>query len=302
MVQGSTEARRAASGFDRWPDERILGEIADGQARSVEAVRAAIPALAAAARLAADRLREGGRLVYLGAGTPALIALSDALEIPQTYGIARDRIVTLLAGGADLVSVFAGGVEDEDGAADVTTAGIGPADCVVGISASGSTPYTLSGLKAARAAGAATVAIASNAGAPLFGVADVAVLLDTGPEVIAGSTRMSAGTAQRAALLMLSTLVGTRLGHVYDGMMVNLTADNIKLRKRAAGMVAEIAGVHEAEAAAVLMKTGGAVKPAVLVAAGAGFDLAERLLKESGGDLRAALDELTGASWRTGRP
>ena len=156
------------------------------------------------------------------------IGLADALEIPQTYGIAHDRVVLILADGEGIAKRLNGTREDDaDGArTDVAAHGVGAGDCVIATSASGSTRYTVAGLEAARKAGARTVGIAGNAGTPLLAAAEIAVLLDAGPEVISGSTRMCAGTAQKAALNMLSTLVGVRLGHVYDGLMVNVTADN----------------------------------------------------------------------------
>ncbi len=286
------------AGLDTWPDDTILATLLDGQKRALGSVGAAIPALAAAARLAAEKLAAGGRLAYLGAGSPALIALGDALEIPQTYGVPRDRIVLILAGGEAITRDLTGADEDDAELArrDVAAAAIGPADCLVAVSASGSTPYTVAGLAAARAAGAATVGIAGNSGAPLLAAADIAVLLDTGPEVISGSTRMGAGTAQKAALNMLSTLLGVRLGHVHDGLMVNVNADNAKLRGRAARIVMKIAGVEQSRAHAALNQSDGAVKPAVLIAAGASPAEAGTLLGRTKGNLRAALALLGAAA------
>lgn len=278
-------------GLDTWDDKAVLGALLDGQKRAIAAVEAAIPALSQAAGLVADALRRGGRLIYLGAGSPALISLSDALELPQTFGIPRDRIKLILAGGASITENLAGPSEDdrELGAREIATANVGPSDCVVAVSASGSTPYTVAGLTTARQRAAATVAIAGNPGAPLFAVADAAVLLDVGPEVISGSTRMGAGTAQKAALNMLSTLVGVRLGHVHDNYMVNVNADNDKLRRRSERMVAAITGSPGEIAAAALAETAGAVKPAILIAAGASADEARTLLKQHGGVVRDAL-------------
>lgn len=285
-------------GLDTWQDDDILAALLDGQKRALESVTAAIPALARAARLAVERLEAGGRLVYLGAGSPALIALGDALEIPQTYGLPRDRIVLVFAGGEAITRNLTG--IDEDNAqmarSDVARAGIGPSDCVLAISASGSTPFTVAGLEAARDAGAATVGIAGNADAPLLRAADVAVLLDAGPEVIAGSTRMGAGTAQKAALNLLSTLIGVRLGHVHDGLMVNVHADNEKLRGRAARIVMRITGVDPSRAHDALSLSDGAVKPAILIAAGATPAEAGALLGQSKGNLRAALALLGAAT------
>lgn len=284
-----------ALGLDTKPDAEVLGALLDGQRRAIESVAAAIPALSRAARLGVEALESGGRLVYLGAGSPALMSLADALELPQTYGIAYDRIVLILADGESIATRLNGVREDDaDGArADIRAAAVGPGDCVIATSASGTTPYTLEGLRAARAAGAKTVGIAGNAGAPLLADADVGVLLDTGPEVISGSTRMGAGTAQKAALNMLSTLIGVRLNHVYDGMMVNVRADNDKLRGRAARIVTTITGASAETAAFALQQSEGEVKPAILIAAGArSLADAVTLLGATKGNVRAALSRL----------
>ena len=180
---------------------------------------------------------------------------------------------------------------------DVAAAGVGPGDCVIATSASGTTPYTVEGLRAAKAAGATTIGIAGNAGAPLLALADVSVLLDAGPEVISGSTRMGAGTAQKAALNMLSTLIGVRLNHVYDGLMVNVKADNDKLRGRAARIVTTITGASAETAADALKTSDGEVKPAILIAAGA-KSLADAvdLLGATKGNVRDALAKLGAAT------
>lgn len=279
-------------GFDTWSDEAILGALLEGQQRALNAVAAAIPQLSQAARAAADKLSHGGRLVYIGAGSPALMSMADALEIPQTYGLPHDRFVLILADGKGIAQRLNGEREDsaEGAREDVRANGVGSGDCVIATSASGGTPYTVAGLTAAREAGAVTVGIAGNAGSDLLLAADIAVLLDTGPEVISGSTRMGAGTAQKAALNMLSTLTGVRLGHVHDGLMVNMIADNGKLRGRAAAIVMRIAGVDATRAAAALELSGGVIKPAVLIAAGiATAAEAGAILGQTKGNLRAAL-------------
>jgi N-acetylmuramic acid 6-phosphate etherase len=287
------------AGLDTWRDGDILAALLDGQRRALDAVNGALPALARAAGLAASALSKGGRLVYLASGSPALIAAGDALEIPGTYGVARERIVMLFAGGERIFHDLTGVDEDvaETAVSDVAAAGIGRDDCVLAISASGSTPYTVAGIAAAKAAGAATVAIACNRNAPMFEGADVEVLLETGAEVISGSTRMGAGTAQKAALNMLSTLIGVHLGHVYDGLMVNVKADNEKLRGRAARIVARITGADPAKVADALRQSDGVVKPAILIAAGAASrDAAERLLGETRGNVRTALERLAASA------
>lgn len=300
MTERRTEAAHArAAGLDTKAPEAILSLLAEGQIEAAASVRGAIEAIAAAAEIVARKLADGGRLVYAAAGSSGLMALADALELPGTFGIPRDRVAVLMAGGVASLSHLAGGPEDDApaGAADVERAGLGRQDCLIAVSASGSTPYALGAIRAAQARGAATVAVANNAGTPLFDFADVAVVLATPPEVIAGSTRMGAGTAQKIGLNMLSTLAAVRLGHVHDGYMVNVRADNAKLRQRAARMVAAIAGCAPEEAERRLEQGGGSVKAAILLAAGAASrQVAEELLERSGQKLRPALSKLEGSA------
>jgi N-acetylmuramic acid 6-phosphate etherase len=295
MAPATESADTRYQGLDTWHDDAILTALLDGQKRALDSVAQAIPDLARAAALAANKLAAGGRLVYLAAGSPALMSLADALEIPQTYGLDHDRVVLILSDGKGIATRLDGAREDDtDGArADVAANRVGAGDCVIATSASGSTPYTVAGLDAARLAGAATIAIAGNPGAALLAGADVQVLLDAGPEVISGSTRMGAGTAQKAALNMLSTLMGVRLGHVYDGLMVNVKADNDKLRGRAARIVMNITGVDGEVAVDALKRSGGEVKPAILIAAGAKtLAQAEDFLGQTKGNVREALARL----------
>ncbi len=223
------------------------------------------------------------------------MSLADALEIPQTYGIAYDRIVLILADGKTIATRLNGVREDDAGAAeaDVATHGVGPGDCVIATSASGTTPYTVAGLAAARGRRRDDHRHCRQCRGAAAGAADVAVLLDAGPEVISGSTRMGAGTAQKAALNMLSTLIGVKLGHVYDGLMVNVKADNDKLRGRAARIVTTITGASAETAADALKTSDGEVKPAILIAAGA-KSLADAvdLLGATKGNVRDALARL----------
>lgn len=299
MVEMRTEAlHRSAEGLDIQPPHVVLSALADAQIEAAGAVRNSVPQIAAAACLIADRLASGGRLIYAAAGSSGLMALADALELPGTYGIARDRIVILIAGGDEALHNLAGGPEDDTSEAEkaVADAGAGPADCVIAISASGSTPYAVRALEVAKANGAATIAIANNKNAPLFNKADVAVLIETPPEVIAGSTRMGAGTAQKIALNMMSTLAAVHLGHVHDGYMINLTADNKKLRDRAARIVSAITGRGKDEAELLLERGGGQVKTAILLAAGAASaEAARKLLDGTGQKLRPALSAIEGS-------
>ena len=299
MAEMRTEAlHRSAEGLDIQPPHVVLSALADAQIEAAAAVKNSVPEIAAAARLIADKLGGGGRLVYAAAGSSGLMALADALELPGTYGIARDRIVILIAGGDEALHNLPGGPEDDTTEAEkaVVDAGVGPADCLIAISASGSTPYAVRALEVAKVRGAATVAIANNGNAPLFDKADVAVLIETPPEVIAGSTRMGAGTAQKIALNMMSTLADVHLGHVHDGYMINLTADNKKLRDRASRIVSAITGRGKDEAERLLERGGGQVKTAILLAAGAASaDAARKLLDGTGQKLRPALSAIEGS-------
>jgi N-acetylmuramic acid 6-phosphate etherase len=294
MAAPLTEQRHpAAQGLDALRGDVILRHILDQQQAALASISAAIPAIDRAAQMVADALRAGGHLYYAGAGSSALMACADGLELHGTYGIDPDRIHLLMAGGLPVDARMPGDTEDD--ASDGTRAAIGIAkgDVVIAVTASGATPYAVAVAQTAQMRGAQVVAIANNAGAAIFAHADVAISLATPPEVIAGSTRMGAGTAQKAALNMISTLAGIRLGQVHDGMMVGVVADNAKLRARAAGMVATIAGVPDDTARHALMQAKGAVKVAVLLARGLDIDTAAALLNDTDQNLRAALARIT---------
>lgn len=280
----------AAAGIDALAPGDILGHLLAQQQDSLAAVRPAIPAIAEAAAAMAAAVRAGGRLAYAGAGSSGLMAVADALELNGTFGIPAGRIRLLMAGGLPVDARMPGDAEDDAAAGGRAAAGLGAGDAVVCVSASGSTPYALGAARAARAAGAQVVAVANTPGAALFGLADVAVCLATPPEVVAGSTRMGAGTAQKACLNLMSTLMAVHLGAVHDGRMVGVIADNAKLRARAEAMVADLAGCSPAAAAGALAAAGGAVRPAVLIARGADPARAASLLGDSGGRLRGALN------------
>jgi N-acetylmuramic acid 6-phosphate etherase len=278
-------------GLDTWPDEAILSAFLDAQARSLDAVRDALGTLAAAARAVAERIEPDGRLVYAGAGSSGRQAALDGMELGATFGWPAERIAFVLAEGNVLHPDAKSADEDDSNHAEelVQTLELRTRDCMITVAASGTTPFTVSAAKAAKAAGALVIAIANNARAPLFQHADHAILLDTGPEVIAGSTRMSAGTAHKAALGLLSSLAMTRLGHVHDGFMVSMRSDCSKLEDRATRIVAEIAACAPNEASAALAEAGGRIKPAVLVALGTTPERAASLLAQAAGNLRIAL-------------
>jgi N-acetylmuramic acid 6-phosphate etherase len=288
----STESAGARyRGLDAWPSRDILDVFIEGQMAAVAAVRAAAPQIEVAAEAVTARLQAGGRLVYVGAGTSGRLALLDGVELTPTFDWPPERVVYLLAGGEGALVRAVEGAEDdrEAGRRDVAAARVAPEDAVIAVAASGSTPYTLAALETARARGALGIAIANNPGSLLLAAADVPILLDTGTEAIGGSTRMKAGTAQKATLNLLSSLVMTRLGRVHDGYMVDLRATNAKLRRRSERMLTEMTGARAEDAREALQRCGGRVKPAVLVLKGLAPEAAERALAEAGGSLRQAL-------------
>lgn len=277
---------------------RPLGEAVaamwEGQRAAVGAVENQLGAIAAAARAAAERLSGGGKLAYAGAGTSGRIAVQDGVELVPTFGWPPARLAYLMAGGTPALTGAVEGAEDDGPAAREAVAGegLGATDVLIALAASGRTPFTCAAVVAARAAGALTIAFANNPGTPLLASAEHAILLDTGPEVIAGSTRMGAGTAQRAALTVLSSAIMVALGRVHAGRMVAMMPTNAKLQARAAAIVAELAGVGEAEATAALAASGLDIQVAVLMARGVASDDARARLARHDGALARALDEL----------
>jgi N-acetylmuramic acid 6-phosphate etherase len=282
------------SDLDLWPTRDAVQAMLDGQLAAAAAVQSQTSAIADAVDAAAERLRNpAGRLVYVGAGTSGRLAVLDGVELGPTFDWGDDRTVFALAGGNQALLTSVEGAEDdaEAGAEAIRSAAVGPADVVIGVAASGRTPYTLGAVGAGAAAGALTIGIASNAGTPLLAASAHPILLDTGPEIVAGSTRMKAGTAQKIALNLFSTAVMIRLGRVHAGLMVDMRLSNRKLRARAADMVAFISGADLPEAEAALGRAGGRIKPAVLIALGVDPDHAAALLADAGGHLRTAIEQ-----------
>lgn len=280
--------------IDRWPTAEAVEAMLEGQLSAAAAVRPIVGAIAAAADAAALRLQAGGRLVYAGAGTSGRIAVQDGVELGPTFGWAQDRLVFLLAGGMAALSVSAEGAEDDydDAAAQIVRADIGPNDVVIGVAASGRTPFTIGALDAARERGALTIGMSNNAQAPLLAAAEHPLLADTGSEVIAGSTRMKAGTAQKIVLNLLSTAIMLRLGRVYRGLMVDMVISNDKLLGRAHGMVQTLTDCDADAAIAAIDTASRDIKTAVLVARGLTLADATDLLARNGNILRQAIDEL----------
>ena len=277
-------------------DTRTAGEVAllvlAAERAAVAAMDRAGPSLAAAADAVAARMMVGGRLFTLGAGTPGRLAVLDAAELGPTFSAPPGLVVPILAGGMAAMVEAAEGAEDDAEAAGRALAahGLGAGDAVVGITASGRTPFVLGGLQYARCVGALTVGVVNVAGSALAGVAEMLVEVLTGAELIAGSTRMTAGTAQKVALNALSTACMVALGKTYGARMVDVRATNDKLRRRAVRTLCEVAGVSEAEAMAALAASGGGVKVAlVMVLAGVNADVATARLAACGGRVRGAV-------------
>lgn len=294
MIKTETMSPRYR-GLDTWSDADILEAFWEGQARAIAAVRPALPAIAAAAQAIAERIEPDGRIVYVGAGSSGRQAALDGMELGATFGWPDERVVLMMAEGPVMTPGSAGRYEDnaEDGRKRIRALKLGACDVVITVAASGTTPFTRAVAGAAHEAGALVVAIANNPDAPLFRHADHAILLETGAEIISGSTRMNAGTAHKAALGLLSSLTMTRLGHVHDGLMVSMRAENSKLRQRAAGIVSGITGCSPDAAAAALQACGGRIKPAALVVQGVDPADADRILNGAGGNLRVALGRLS---------
>ena len=293
MAQSTEFANSRHRGLDTWSDAEVLAALWESQADGLAAVRQALPSIAAAVRGAGDRLRDDGRIVYVGAGSSGRIAFQDGVELGPTFGWTDERLVLLLAGGDAAIRDAVEGAEDdtEAAAADISKHRVGAADVLIGVAASGGTRYTVAAVQRARAAGALTIGVA-NARGPLLDAAELAILAETGGEVIAGSTRLKAGTAQKVVLNLFSTLLMTRLGHVYDGRMIDLRLSNDKLRQRAAEMVSDLASCDMPQAIAALERSGDNVKLAILLARGQPPEAAAALLARHRGHLRAALTEI----------
>ena len=277
--------------LDAWPTADVVAAMFEGQTSAVAAVRPALSAIAAAIDQAAARIGSSGRLVYAGAGTSGRISVQDGAELPPTFNWPRQRLVFAMAGGFDALTRSIEGAEDDRDAAErqIRSAGIGTADVVIGVAASGTTPFTIAAVATARALGAVTIGIASNPGTPLLAAVEYPILIATGAEVVAGSTRMKAGTAQKIVLNLFSTGLMIKLGRVYKGRMVDMAARNLKLDKRAIAIVADLAGCDASRAELALAEANGDLKLAILIASGRPLAAAQALLSRHTGNLRKAL-------------
>ncbi|MGK5630116.1 N-acetylmuramic acid 6-phosphate etherase [Streptomyces sp. URMC 123] len=300
---GTEGFRRELADIDRL-DTLEIARIMNGEDATVPAaVAARLPLIAAAIDATAERMARGGRLIYAGAGTAGRLGVLDASECPPTFNTAPGQVVGLIAGGPAAMVSAVEGAEDSArlAAADLDALGIAADDTVVGVSASGRTPYAIGAVAHARARGALTIGLSGNEGSALAAAAEHGIEVVTGPELLAGSTRLKAGTAQKLVLNMISTITMIRLGKTFGNLMVDVRATNEKLRARSHRIVALATGASDEEIAAALGATGGEVKDAILMLLG-GVDAptARRLLDGADGRLRTALGRSLRAAPRPG--
>jgi N-acetylmuramic acid 6-phosphate etherase len=275
--------------------EEALRRMNEEDALVPAAVRAEIPEIARAVRLAEASLRAGGRLIYVGAGTSGRLGCLDASEIPPTFGMEPGVIIGVIAGGDRALRDSVEGAEDspEGGAAALAAIAVTERDTVCGIAASGRTPFVVGALAEARRRGARTIGLANTRPCALEAHADVLIVPAVGPEVISGSTRLKSGTSQKLVLNMISTLTMVRLGKTYGNLMVDVQPTNEKLQHRARRLVAQVAGCSREEADRLLGAAGGRAKTAMLMGlAGVDATQAEALLQAAGGRLREALERV----------
>lgn len=288
----STEGRLSdAEHLDLMPVREQVALMARQDRVAVDAVAAAGDQIAAAVEASVTRLRRGGRLIEVGAGTPGRLAVLDVAECGPTFGVDDHQVLAVMAGGMGAVRSAAEHDEDDHdgGRADLLAREPRADDVVVAVSASGRTPYVLGAVEVARAAGALTVAVVNNPESPIAAASDIAVEVLTGPEVVSGSTRLKAGTAEKLVLNTISTLVMVGLGRTYGDLMIDVRATNAKLRRRAVRIVQDATGASEAQVAAALEESGDETKTAaVMLLAGVDADEARRRLDDADGFVRLA--------------
>jgi N-acetylmuramic acid 6-phosphate etherase len=288
-----TERRNDASRrIDELDTAGMLRVINDEDKKVAAAVEREIPSIALAVEAAERAIRGGGRVVYIGCGTSGRLGVLDASECPPTYNVPAGWFTGIIAGGAPALVKSSEGLEDrpELGEEDLIAVGFSADDMLVGLAASGRTPYVIGGLRYARGLGAVTACVVCGAGSPMADIADITIAVETGPEVITGSTRMKAGTAQKMVLNMISTGTMIRLGKVYGNLMVDLRPTNDKLVGRARRIIGDITGCDGERADLALAEAGGSLKAAaVMLTRGVGLPAAEALLAKHGGRLKEAL-------------
>jgi len=282
-------------GIEDWPTADILVALAGGQIKAIEAVKDAIAPLSQAVEAAANKLRSSeGRLVYAGAGTSGRLAILDGIELTPTFGWPPERCVFLFAGGMSGLQKAVEGAEDDTKAAlkDTKAAQLTPDDVVIGLAASGTTPYTRKIIAFAKEVGALTIGLANNSDAPLLKEAEIGILLRTGPEVLAGSTRLGAGTSQKVALNLFSTALMAKLNKIHRGLMVDVLTTNDKLVARAIRMITDLTGCTHDTATDALRAANNHVKTAVLIVEGCDPAQAAERLRTHDGHLSRALKSL----------
>ena len=295
QAQTTEAATQTGLGMDQWPADQLSAYLCQAQMASLQCLETASQPLAEAGEAAVTRLQTGqGRLIYCGAGSAGAQACMDGMELPGTYGWPQARLAVLLAGGLECFLQDDGSAEDDTAAGVQAFHALQPkdADVLVAVSASGNTPYTVAIAQAARQTSTLVIGLCNNHGSSLQQCADYSIVLTTGAEAVAGSTRMAAGTAQKIALNTLSTLVMARLGYLYDNLMVNMRISNQKLIGRGAGMVARIGQCSTAQAEQCLQQAQGHIPLAVLLARGLELAAAHELLARHGNRLRAAMQAL----------
>ncbi len=279
------------SDLDRLDTLGVLERLNDEDRLVAVAVRAALPAVARAVDLAVEKWRSGGRIVLFGAGTSGRLALLDAAELGPTFGVPPDRYLARLAGGAKALQLPVEGAEDDRAGGEAAARDLSPRDVAFGIAASGRTPWVLGAMCAARSQGATSVGLTASPGSPLTTAVDVSIVVDTGPEVIAGSTRLKAGTAQKLVLNSFSTALMVRLGKVYENLMIDVQVTNEKLRQRAVRLVERIAEVDRSRAEAALWAAGDVKTAVVALRRNVTAPVARERLARADGNLRRVLHE-----------
>lgn len=289
--------------LDAWQLSSAMEAMWEGQLAAIAAIGHALPAITAATEAAKRALGDYGRIVYIGAGTSGRVAVQDGAELTPTFAWPSDRVRFIVAGGDSAFVTSIEGAEDDvdDAVRQIDAARLTPHDVVIAVAASGTTPFTVAALQQAGSSGAVTIGIANNPGTALLESAKFPILIETGRELIAGSTRMKAGTAQKVVLNLISSGIMLRLGRVYRGMMVNMQPTNAKLKRRAEAMVAHIAHCDPRQAARSLEQAAGDVKTAVLLALGVDKREAESILRECDGNLRRVFAELAKESGRSAK-
>lgn len=278
--------------IDTLPTLDMLTLINDEDQKVALAVRAELPNIAIAVDAITARMQRGGRLIYIGAGTSGRLGVLDASECPPTFGTPPELVVGLIAGGPAALTEAVEGAEDDwySGTQQIAELNVNENDCVIGIAASGRTPYAIGGLQESKKRGALTVSIACNRPSSLEGMAEIGITPVVGPEVVSGSTRLKAGTAQKIVLNMISTAVMIRLGKTYSNLMVDVQPTNVKLRQRALRIVADATGLDLKRATEVLSACNGEVKTAIVaILAEVSPEIARIRLHETGGYVRKAI-------------